>query len=336
MNSRERVLAMLEGRTVDRLPCMPITMQFAADRIGRPYRDYATDHRVLVEAQLRVVEEFGIDHVSGISDPTREAEACGAAILYPADSPPAIDESAAALADRGRLAGLKVPDPLAGRMGDRMQAIALFRERVGGEKLIEGWIEGPCAEAADLRGINHLMTDFIDEPEFVRDLFEFVLEMELAFARAQVEAGADIVGIGDAAASLVGPRIYEQLVEPYERRLIDGVKGLGVPARLHICGNTRRVLAGMGRVGAAIVDLDYFSPVAEARAAMGPGQVLLGNIDPVRVLRNGTAEGVAEAIAQCHREAGPRYIVGAGCEVPRDTPVENLAALCGYAREHGA
>jgi uroporphyrinogen-III decarboxylase len=77
------------------------------------------------------------------------------------------------------------------------------------------------------------------------------------------------------------------------------------------------------------------APVAEGRAAMGPEQVLLGNLDPVRCLRDGTPESVRAAIAQCHQEAGPNFIVGAGCEVTRDTPHENLRAMCDYAREAG-
>ncbi|MCX6638085.1 MAG: hypothetical protein NT090_23765, partial [Acidobacteria bacterium] len=91
---------------------------------------------------------------------------------------------------------------------------------------------------------------------------------------------------------------------------------------------------GMGRTGADIVDLDYLSPLAMAREAMGPDQVLLGNLEPVGVLRNGTPESVAAAITVCRREAGARYIVSAGCEVCRDTPVANLRALCDYAFTH--
>jgi MtaA/CmuA family methyltransferase len=316
---------------------MPITMMFAADRIGATYRAYATDHRVLVDAQIRTAEEFSFDYVSVISDPAREAADCGAAVVYFDDQPPAIDETRARLADKSGLAHLKAPDPLSGgRMHDRVRAAALFKERVGKEKLIEGWIEGPCAEAADLRGINTLMLDFYDDPVFVRDLFEFVVEMELPFARAQVEAGVDLMGVGDAAASLVGPAIYEEFVWPYEKKLVDGLHAMGTRVRLHICGNTRRILAGMGRLGCEIVDLDFMVPLAQAREKMGPAQVLLGNIDPVRVLRNGTPESVTAAIAECHHQAGPRYIVGAGCEIPRGTPAENVRALVHYAQGHGA
>jgi len=336
VNGRERILAMLEGRPVDHLPLMPITMMFAADHAGIRYQPYATNHRALVEAQIRTAEDFEFDYVSVISDPAREAADCGAKIRYFPDQPPAIDETHARLADKTALASLAIPDPVGGgRMTDRVEGVALFRQRVGNDKLIEGWIEGPCAEAADLRGINTLMTDFYDDPKFVRDLFDFVMEMELGFARAQMEAGADLIGVGDAAASLVGPAIYEEFVWPYEKRMVDGLHAMGARVRLHICGNTRRILAGIGRLGCEIVDIDYMVPLAQAREQMGPGQTLLGNIDPVRALHDGTPESVTEAIAECHRQAGPRYIVGAGCEVPRDTPPENVRALAQYAQSCG-
>jgi MtaA/CmuA family methyltransferase len=335
MNSRDRVLAHLDGQPVDHLPALPITMMFACDLIGARYRDYCTDHRVLAEAQVRVAEEFQFDYVNTMSDPAREAADCGAAVEYFDHQPVALVEDRALLADKTRLAGLQCPDPLGGgRMTNGVQACALLRQKVGRDKVVEGWIEGPMAEAADLRGINTLMLDFYDDPRFVRDLFAFVVEMELRFARAQVEAGIDLIGVGDAAASLIGPQLYQEFVWPYEKQLVDGLHALGMRVRLHICGNTRFALEGMGRLGCEIVDLDYLAPVGEGRAKMGPKQVILGNVNPVLVMRNGTPELVTQTVAQCHREAGPRYIVGPGCEIPRDTRHENVRALVEYARTH--
>ena len=102
---------MMDGRPVDRLPLMPITMMFAADQIGVPYGEYARDHRVLVEAQIRTAGKFGFDYVSGISDPAREAADWAPTIEYFDDQPPAIDEDHALLADKATLAGLDVPRP---------------------------------------------------------------------------------------------------------------------------------------------------------------------------------------------------------------------------------
>ncbi|MBL7140251.1 MAG: uroporphyrinogen decarboxylase family protein [Planctomycetes bacterium] len=334
MTPRERVLAKLAGEPVDRPPVMAITMMLAADMVGRPYRDYVTDWRVLVAGQLATAERYGLDYVSCISDPTREACDLGAPISFFDDLPPAVQEDNTLLADKAHLAHLSPPDPHAAgsRMLDRIQAAAAFKERAGDAYAIEGWIEGPCAEGADLRGLNTLMLDFFDDPPFIRDLFEFVIAMELEFARAQIAAGCDLIGCGDAAASLIGPQLYEEFVWPYEKRLVDGIHEAGGRVRLHICGNTRAILEPIGRLGCAMVDLDHMVPVAEARAAMGPAQVLCGNLDPVHTVRGGTPDGIREALARCHADAGEAYIIGAGCEVVRDTPPENVLAMAEYAR----
>ncbi len=335
MNSRERVLAHIAGQPVDRLPLMPITMMLACQGIGARYRDYCTDYRVLVEGQIHVAETYGFDYVNTMSDPAREAADCGAAIEYFENQPVAILEDQALLTEKTTLATLKIPDPLGGgRMHNGIRAIGLFKERVGNEKMVEGWVEGPIAEASDLRGINTLMTDFFDDPVFVKDLFAFVVEMELRFAREQIKAGADMIGMGDAAASLVGPQIYEEFVWPYEKQLVDGIHAMGGRVRVHICGNTRRILKGRGSLGCEVVDLDSLAALSDARQQAAPGQILLGNMNPVTILRNGTPELVTQVAAECHRQAGSRFIVGAGCEVPRDTPPENLRALCEYARHH--
>lgn len=333
MTSRERVLAMLDGRPVDHLPLMPITMMFAADRIGEKYGRYALDHRIMAEAQIRTAEEFGFDHVSGITE-TREAPDCGASVQYFDDQPYAMDESRARLAEKSALKDLKMPEPCGGAMNDRLLGLLLMKERAGSEKIVEGWVEGPCGASADLRGINTLMLDFFDDRAFVTNLFEFVVELAVRFGRAQVEAGADVIGIGDPASSLVGPRIYEEFVWPYQKRLADGLHAAGARVRLHVCGNTRRMLTGMAKLGCDIVDIDSQVPLEEAREKMGPNQVLLGNLDPVRVLRDATPEAVFAALMECHRQAGPRYIVAAGCEVVRDTPLANMRALAEFARSH--
>ncbi len=326
-------MAHIMGDPVDRLPLMPITMMFACAHIGALYRDYCTDYRVLVEGQIRTSEAYGFDYVNTMSDPAREAADCGAVVRYFDHQPVALAEDEALLADKTRLAKLKIPDPLSGgRMHNGIHALAMFKERIGKEKIVEGWVEGPIAEAADLRGINTLMTDFFDDPPFVRDLFEFVVEMELRFAREQVRAGADMIGLGDAAASLVGPQIYKEFVWPYEKKLVDGIKAAGAGVRLHICGDSRKIAGDMSQLGCVIVDLDSLAPIKDARSQMGPDQIILGNLNPVTVLKNGSPDLVRTEVAKCHEAAGKRFIVGAGCEVPRDTPPENLRALCDYAR----
>jgi MtaA/CmuA family methyltransferase len=333
MTGKNRILAKLRGEPVDSLPLMPITMMFAADLSGVRYGDYARDYRVLADAQVAVADRFGLDYVSAISDPAREASDLGAAVEWFDDYPPAIVESRALLDAKSKLAGLRLPDPSApGRMRDRVEAVRLLAERTGATRIVEGWVEGPCAMSADLRGLNTLMLDFFDDPPFVEALFDFTVRMEIEVARAQVEAGATLIGVGDAAASLIGPRLYTRYVLAAEQRLIAAIRSLGAPVRLHICGNTRRIVEGMGRTGADIIDLDSPTPLGHARRAMRETQVLLGNIDPVRELRDGSPASVEAALAECYQQAGAAYICGAGCEAPRGTPHANLEAMARFAR----
>jgi MtaA/CmuA family methyltransferase len=326
MSPRQRILDLLAGYPVDRPPAMPITMMWAADHLGVPYHTYATRAEVQAAAQCAVARDFGFDHVSVISDPCCEAADLGAAIFYPPDAPPAIIEEQALLAEPATLSRLRPPDPLrsGSRMANRIEALRLLHRQAGDSHLVEGWVEGPCAESADLRGINTLMMDFFDAPAFVHDLAAFTVEVALRFATAQIEAGADLIGIGDAAASLINRDLYDEFVLPHEKRLVDGIHAAGGRVRLHICGRTSHLADALGTLGCEILDIDSLVPLAAVRDAVGPAQVLLGNVPTVEVVRNGRPEDVRQALACCRAAAGPAWIAGAGCEVPRHSPADNL------------
>ena len=326
MKPRERVLNLLAGQPVDRPPAMPITMMWAADLVGAKYHDYATRAEIQAAGQCAAARQFGFDHVSVISDPCCEAADLGAEIFYPPDGPPAIIEEKALLENAAALSSLRVADPhrAGSRMANRVAAVRLLREQIGDTHLVEGWVEGPCAESSDLRGINTLMTDYYDDADFVHALAAFTVDNALKFAVAQIEAGADIIGVGDAAASLVGRELYDEFVFPHEQRLVDGIHAAGGKVRLHICGRTIQLADAIAKLGCEIVDLDTLVDMRAARAAMGENQVLLGNIHTVNVVKNGTPEDVRRELAKCRADAGAAWISGAGCEVPRHSPAENV------------
>jgi MtaA/CmuA family methyltransferase len=336
MTGRERVLNTMRGERVDSLPNLAITMMKAADEIGVPYKTYALEADAHVRGQLAVSRAYDIDHVSGISDPAVEASDLGARIIYRDDSPPAIDDAAPLLLEPSHLLALKVPDPASSpRMRKRLDVIARLKKECGGEKAVEAWIEGPIAESCDLRGVSRIMMDFFDRPGFVRDLVAFVTEVELAFARAQVEAGADFVGMGDAAASLIGPDFYREFAWNAHKEYMRRLHAMGVPVRLHICGNINPLLGMLAEVDADLVDLDSMVPLAEARATLGPRRCLAGNLNPVEAVRNSSPAAIDKDLDACFRAAGgTAWAVAAGCEIPRDTPAENLRAMGRFARAH--
>ncbi len=330
MNSLERTIAKIQGRGVDHLPLHPLFMIYAADSIGVKYFEYLQDYRLLVKGQLAVAEQYGLDLVSCCSDAWREAADCGAELEWLDHQPPL--NTRPVLSSSSELATLAMPDPTGGgRMTDRLEAIRLFVSQVKGETPILGWIEGPVAESVNLFGMNEFMLATIDDIHFVRELMDWTTEMEKRFALAQVKAGADMIGMGDAAASLVTPVFYESEVVPREKSIIYAIHNAGAFVRLHICGSIKGKFKAMEATGADLIDVDYPQTVREVRKSMKPHTCLSGNLNPVTQLCKSTPERIHEDFAQCYREAGEAYMVAPGCEVPPETPEANMRAMCDFA-----
>ena len=327
MNSFERYIATVKREPVDHLARVPILMAYAAHHIGSKYGAFASDYRVLVEANVRSAEDFDFDQLSAISDPYRETQGFGAEIEFVEDGVPRCVR--APLEEAKDLSGLAKPDPRSSeRMLDRVRAIESFKELAFEQRSIMGWIEGPAAEVADLRGVMNFLMDVMDDEEFTCELMDVCTEAGIAFAVAQVESGADTIGVGDAIVSQVSPETYREMVLPREKRMVEAVHDANGLVRLHICGDITRHLPAIAELGADIVDLDWQVDVSEARKILGPAVVLVGNLDPVAAVKDSTPERIRRDVLEVYAKAGDPHIVGAGCEIPPGTPPENLRSLC--------
>ncbi len=327
MTPKERIYATLAGKDVDRPAVTPIFMAWAAHHVGHTYRDYYLDAAVLAKAQLAVTRDFNIDQASAISDPWREASAYGMEFEYPEDGVGKPKELLIGSAeDISRVRPFDVAN--SPRTKDRIDAVATLAAEIGQTHSVLGWVEGPIAEYGDLRGVESTLMDLIDKPEIFAEACEIIVDNAINFARAQIKAGADMIGVGDAAASLISPDMYVEHVLPWEKKLVEDIHDAGAAVKLHICGNIAKNIEHMVKTGADIIDVDWMVPLEDARKAVGEDVVLCGNFDPAGVLLQGTPEHVADAAEGCLAFGGERFILMPGCEVPPGTPEENLRAFC--------
>ena len=332
MTGLERTLAFIQGQTVDHAPFHPIVMRWAAKYAGVKYRDFCLDYRAKCEAMIRAAEGFGYDWVTVMSDPYAEASAYGIRVEYPEDSLP-LDKGGRLpdLAAAGRLQPVRTLDHP--RMVNRVNEIREFRRRVGDRFFIVGWVEGPVAEYADLRGVTTAAMDLLDDPATVGRAMDVIEESAIEFITHQVQAGADCIGIGDAFCSQIGPVNYRRFAWEREKRMIDRIHCLGALAKLHICGNTKPIMPEMIATGADIIDVDHLVPsMAEFAPLLGEKQVFSGKADPVSVIQNGDAAKIAAAVQSGWEEARGRAIVSAGCEITPGTTAENMHAFENAAR----
>jgi len=327
MNSYARVMNRLAGKPVDRIPNMSIVMMFAAKEIGVSYTQCCQDPQLLAQAAIRCHEKYGIDMVCAISDSLREAEGFGAQVVFPEDGVPYAPQMR--LQTLSDIDTLQVIDPSQGRrMNDTLEAVRLMRQWAGNDVPVVGWVEGALAECCDLMDMQHVFINLLDEPEAMEQLIHICAQQGILFAKAQVEAGAHIIGIGDAATSLIGPALYEEFVLPYQQQMIRAIHDMGVPVKLHICGNINPVMHLVAQTGADIVDCDFMVDMDRAADILPKGCCICGNFNPVEVLYEGTPEMVRQATKTCMALSRKNNnFVAPGCEIPKDTPPENVLAI---------
>lgn len=319
-------LLLKQGALPNKVLFRPILMYFAANFIGKTYGDFASDYKVLVDANLRCLEEFDLDMLGLISDPYRETSAFGAKIKYIPDGVPrCLNYVVESVED---IINLKNPDVYkAERTLDRIKAGELLSKETKGNIPIIGWIEGPLAEACDLAGVQNVLIQLMMDPDFVNRLMDKCMITAREFAKAQIEAGCEIIGMGDAVCSQIDADTYNLYVKDRHKELIDYIHGLGGKIKLHICGDTTHLLPSYTGFNIDILDLDWQVDIAHARSVVGENVIIAGNINPVSV-QDKTRDEVYELCRNLvlkHRHE--RFILSAGCEITVLTPPENLKTM---------
>lgn len=306
----------------------PILMMNAAHHFGKTYSEFMLDHRILVDANMKCLEMYGHDAVSVISDPYRETSAFGAKITFDGNNSPKAEKIIFNAEDVDRLVN---PDVYkCERTLDRINGVKYFRELLGDKFPVIGWLEGPLAEAADLCGVSEALMNMMIEPEMLKSLMQKCLVTAKDFALAQIEAGANIIGVGDAVCSQISEDMYDEFCFHLHKELFEFIHEKGAIIKLHICGNITHLLPSLSKIDIDILDIDWMVDPVTAHDIMGKEVMICGNIDPVSVILNGDKKMIKEAYDRIY-ESIPRenWIMMAGCEIPTATPVENVA----YMRE---
>jgi uroporphyrinogen-III decarboxylase len=166
------------------------------------------------------------------------------------------------------------------------------------------------------------------EPDFVKRLMDKILPTAKEFARAQVEAGCDIIGVGDAICSQVDVETYREFVKEKHLELFEYIQSLGARVKLHICGNITHLLEDLRELKPDIVDIDWMVDMDQAFEKLGSAIIRCGNLDPVSVIQNRKPGEIREETEQlCKLEKDRPFILSGGCEITVNTPVEHLRTM---------
>ena len=327
MNKKQLYLNLLQGKiSKERVFFRPILMHFASRFNNTTYGKFASDYKVLVESNIRAMEYFDTDMVSLISDPYRETSAFGAPIEYIDEGVPRCFEHIVRSIDDVK--NLKRPNVYQSeRTLDRIKGAEYFQKLLKGTVPVSGWIEGPLAEACDLTGVSEMLMNLMIDPDFSNILMDKCMITAKAFAKAQIEAGCDLIGIGDAICSQIDKESYDVFVKDRHRELIAFIHECGAQVKLHICGNITHLLDSLRDLSSDIIDLDSQVDIDHAREILGPDVVIGGNINPVlvQVKTEEEVNNLSRQLVDKYRDQ--KYLLAGGCEITVLTPHENLMAM---------
>ncbi len=338
MNSRDEILALLNGKSIGRVPCFSglinIT-QPGLDALGLQFSEIHTDPTKLAAAAATSHELFGLESAVVPADMCVEASALGTEVDFRADvDEPMFPLVATPLAESASDFRLRLPPGLTRhpRITTVVEAIHLLKERVGTEIVVGAWVPGPLTLAAQVIELENLYADIQRAPDAVARALDGLTDALVEVAQAYHKAGAEFVTIHEMGGSpgVIGPRAFEMLLLPRLQRLL---AALPAPRVLSVCGNTNRAMQLLAAAGSEALSVDEKNDLARSRGILGPAALLFGNIDPVTVLAEGDTDSVRRAVRRA--VAAGVNAVWPGCDLPPSLPAENLRALVAESAASG-
>jgi [methyl-Co(III) methanol-specific corrinoid protein]:coenzyme M methyltransferase len=333
MKSRDLVLAALRGEPTERTPVLSVCQHATYEQMEEHdayWPEAHSDARQMAALAGSGAVSLGLDAVRVPFCQTNEAEVLGAVLKKGGRTIiPSIDIHPYLIGE-----AVTIPDDFLDRgcLPALLEAIRLLKARFGDEVAVMGGVVGPFSIATSLLGTPPLLKTSYKNPGAVRQYLEAGERAGTLLARAMVAAGADVIVVEDMMASLdmISPKIYRELVAPYETAQIGQIPA---PVIIHICGAVDPIMPDIARTGAAAISVEHrvnVAAVLERFRSEGLTTPIAGNIDPVGVLCQNDRESVIQAVQQA--VAAGVSIVSPGCAVAPDTPTANLLAMVAAAR----
>jgi uroporphyrinogen-III decarboxylase len=207
---------------------VPVMAQLAAHTLrltGVDEEAFWADPEIFLRSHLMASEYYQLDTPSTYFDLYNvEAEALGQELVWLKNEFPEIDRTRQLLRDPGDLDTLPAPDP---HTAARMPFVIQVFKRLTDLGLNPTFrFCAPFSLAANVRGIDNLIMDILDRPEWAHRLFDFLTCEVLApyLSTARDVCGADMPVLGaDALASLpiTNPAIIEEFALGYTLKLRD-------------------------------------------------------------------------------------------------------------------
>lgn len=320
----------------ERVPWVPFVGVHGAKLIGIDAETYLKDSKLIVEGISKAIDLYKPDGIPVVFDLQIEAEILGCKLIWSKDNPPAVVSHP--LAEGIDLNSLSLPAARDGRLPVEIEATKILRLKYP-ELALYGLITGPFTLALHLLGTDIFMKLF-EDPDYVFQIMEFCSQVGIKHSEMLIDAGCDVIAVVDPMTSQIDPLSFETFVTPYATKIFDFVRSNNKYSSFFVCGNAQQNIEVMCNCRPDNISIDENIPLGYVKEiALQKGISFGGNIKLTTVLLLGNELDSKKETVNCLDEGGNiGFILAPGCDLPMDTPVVNLQAVCeivydDYARQ---
>lgn len=333
MNMTQWVADVIRQREVTAIPVMTHP---GIELNGNTVRQAVSSGDVHAKAVMTLAERYPCAAACTIMDLTTEAEAFGAEIAFSEEAVPAVVGHL--LPDVESIYQLKVPSLSAARIPQYLRANLLaakaFSDLQESAKaknirpLFSGCI-GPFSLAGRLYDMSEIMVLIYENPDAAHTLLSKCTDFIEKYCQALKLTGTNGVVMAEPAAGLMSNDDCRTFSSQYVRRIVERVQDDDFIVILHNCGNTGQCTKAMVETGAAAYHFGNKCRMEEVIGDVPPTALAMGNIDPVSVFKDGTADEMRQTVTHLldSMKNHPNFVLSSGCDTPPHTPLTNIDAF---------
>lgn len=305
---------------------IPIMTHPGIEIIGKKVVDAVKDGEIHAAAIVALNEKYTSAAATVIMDLTVEAEAFGAKLIFPDDEVPSvIDRLIQTMED---VENLQIPNLDTARIPQYIKANKIAAETIKDRPVLSGCI-GPFSLAGRLYDMTEMMMAIYVEPELAVLLLDKCTQFIIKYVQALKETGVNGIVVAEPAAGLLSNDDATNYSTIFVKKIVDAVQDDNFIVILHNCGNTGHCTASMIQSGALGLHFGNKINMIDVLNEV-PGDILvMGNLDPVSVLKQGVATSVAQATTTLLNNTTQyqNFILSSGCDTPPGMPLENIEAF---------
>jgi len=339
MKPREIILKAFEGGKTERVPATLFGAgMWSIKTYGSTFQELSTDAAKMTDMMVSMSEKLLCDMVyAGSGYNNFHASALGGKIKFREMGAPDLEAHLiAAEEDLNKLdiSGIEKNEVIS----VVKKALKMTKDKIGGEYVMTMTAWGPFTLGARLVGEEAMMKATFKKPAFVEKVVDFATDLLIKLYEPIVNDGTlDVISLADPTASgdLISKKQFEKFAVPYLKKFTDWAKSKNVHTLVHICGNTTDRLDLFPATGASCISLDHKTDIAKAKEMLHGKMCFGGNVDPVKIMLNGSVQEVEDSCKSVIQTAGldGGFVLMPGCDIPPTVPYDNIRKFIQTARE---